>query len=93
MELLAFGRRRQFLEEALNKALNEDFDRRVIPFDVPAAQAAGRIAAARRRVGRTVEVRDVQIAGIAIACDASIATRNIRHFEGLGIPQIDPWSA
>ena len=93
VELLAFGRRRQFLEEALNKALNEDFDRRVIPFDVPAAQAAGRIAAARRRVGRSVEVRDVQIAGIAIAREARIATRNIRHFEGLGIPLIDPWTA
>jgi predicted nucleic acid-binding protein len=93
LELLAFGRRRQLLEEALNKALSEDFDRRVIPFDVPAAQAAGRIGAARRQLGRTIEIRDVQIAGIALARNATIATRNIRHFEGLGIPLIDPWSA
>jgi predicted nucleic acid-binding protein len=93
VELLAFGRRRQLLEEALTKALEEDFDGRVIPFDVEAAQAAGRIGAARRRLGRTVEIRDLQIAGIAIARNAKLATRNIRHFEGLGVELIDPWNA
>ena len=56
-------------------------------------RAAGRIAAARRKIGRSLEIRDVQIAGIALASNASIATRNIRHFEGLGIPLIDPWIA
>jgi hypothetical protein len=34
------GRRRQSLKEALTKALEEDFDGRVIPFGVAAAQAA-----------------------------------------------------
>jgi predicted nucleic acid-binding protein len=81
------------LEEALEKALKEDFEGRVIPFDIPAAQATGRIAAARRQLGRTVEIRDVQIAGIALARKAAIATRNVRHFEGLGLELINPWSA
>lgn len=81
------------LEEALNKALEEDFEGRVIPFDVAAAQAAGRIGAARRQLSRTIEVRDVQIAGIAIARNAKLATRNIRHFEDLGIGLVNPWSA
>jgi len=93
VELLANGRRRQLLEEALTKTLEEDFDGRVIPFDVAAAHAAGRIGAARRRLGRTIEVRDLQIAGIAIARNAKLATRNTRHFEGLGIDLIDPWNA
>jgi predicted nucleic acid-binding protein len=92
VELLAFGRRRQLLEEALEQLLKDDFDGRVIPFDEPAAQAAGRIGAARRQLGRTIEIRDVQIAGIATARKAAVATRNIRHFEGLGIPLIDPWT-
>jgi len=91
IEILAAGRRRRALEEALSQALEEDFDGRVISFDEPAAQAAGRIGAARRRIGRPVEVRDLQIAGIAIARKAKIATRNIRHFEGLGVELIDPW--
>jgi predicted nucleic acid-binding protein len=93
LELLVPSRRRQALEDAFSRALQKAFAGRVIAFDESAAQAAGRIAAARRRVGRSVEVRDVQIAGIALARNAAIATRNIRHFEGLGIPLIDPWSA
>jgi toxin FitB len=93
MEILAFGRRRHLLEEALTKALEEDFDGRVIPFDELAAQAAGRIGAARRLLGRTIEIRDVQIAGIAAVRKATIATRNIRHFEDLGVALINPWSA
>jgi len=92
LELLVTGRRRRFLEEAFAKALEEDFEGRVLPFDQAAADAAGRIAAERSRVGRTVEIRDVQIAGIAAARKATLATRNLRHFEGLGLSLVDPWS-
>ena len=92
LEILAAGRRRRDLEEAFTKALEEDFEGRVVPFDQAAAHAAGRIAAERRRAGRTIEVRDVQIAGIAIARKATLATRNLRHFEGLGLALVDPWS-
>ncbi|HEX3071108.1 MAG TPA: type II toxin-antitoxin system VapC family toxin [Thermoanaerobaculia bacterium] len=93
LDLMALDRRQQTLERAFARALEQAFDGRVVPFDESAAQAAGRIAAARRKIGRSLEIRDVQIAGIALARKASIATRNIRHFEGLGIPLIDPWSA
>jgi predicted nucleic acid-binding protein len=92
LEILASGRRRRLLEEAFGKTLEEDFEGRIVPFDDAAAQAAGQMAADRRRVGRTIEIRDVQIAGIAAARKAAIATRNIRHFEGLGPELIDPWS-
>jgi toxin FitB len=93
LELLATGRRRRSLEDAFSKMIEEDFDGRVVPFDDYAAQAAGRIAAERRRSGRSVEIRDVQIAGIALARKAAIATRNVRHFEGLGPMLINPWAA
>jgi predicted nucleic acid-binding protein len=93
LEILALSRRRQSLEEAFEVALTVAFAGRVVPFDETAAQAAGRIAAMRRKIGRSLEVRDVQIAGIAIARNAKLATRNIRHFEGLGVELIDPWNA
>lgn len=93
IELLASGRRRQVLEEAFGKSLELDLEGRIISFDESAAQAAGRIAAARRKIGRSLEIRDVQIAGIAVARKAKIATRNVRHFEGLGLELINPWSA
>jgi predicted nucleic acid-binding protein len=93
LEILAAGRRRRQLEDAFAKALEEDLEGRVLPFDQTAAQAAGRIAAERRRAGRTVEIRDVQIAGIVNVRKATLATRNTRHFEDCGLVLIDPWSA
>jgi predicted nucleic acid-binding protein len=93
LEILETGRRRRQLEEAFAKALEEDFEGRVLPFDQSAAQAAGRIAAERRRAGRTVEIRDIQIAGIVNIRKATLATRNTRHFEGCGLVLVDPWSA
>lgn len=91
LELLADGRRRGRLEQEFDRLLDEDLDGRVQLFDRAAANAAGTIAAKRQRAGRTVEIRDVQIAGIASARKAILATRNVRHFEGLGIHLVDPW--
>lgn len=91
LEILPAGRRRDQLEESFAKALEEDFENRVLPFDHLAAEAAGRIAAERRQAGRPVEIRDVQIAGIARARRATLATRNIRHFVGCGVPLVNPW--
>lgn len=92
LDLLAAGRRRRQLEEAFAKALAEDFEGRVLDFDKTAAEAAAAIAARERRAGRTIEIRDVQIAGIAMARRATLATRNTRHFTGLGISLVDPWA-
>ena len=93
LEILADGRRRTALEEAFARALEEDFDGRVLPFDQTAAEAAAIIAARQREAGRPIEIRDVQIAGITAARKATLATRNTRHFEGTGITLIDPWAS
>jgi predicted nucleic acid-binding protein len=89
LELLENGRRRSYLEQEFDRLLAEDLDGRVQLFDRVAA--AGTIAASRQRAGSTVEIRDVQIAGVASARKATLATRNMRHFEGLGIRLVDPW--
>jgi hypothetical protein len=93
LELLEPGQRRQQLEQAFDQLLAEDLAGRVQPFDQAAALAAGSIAANQQRSGRSVEVRDVQIAGITAARKATLATRNIRHFEELAVDLVDPWSA
>lgn len=90
--LLDAGSRRRALEQAFDQLLEEELEGRVQAFDERAAVAAGAIAATRRRAGRSVEIRDVQIAGIAAARRASLATRNLRHFEGLGLSVVNPWS-
>lgn len=91
LELLADGRRRRRLEQEFDRLLDDDLDGRIQLFDRAAANAAGTIAAEGQRAGRTAEIRDVQIAGIVCARKATLATRNIRHFEDLGIHLVDPW--
>jgi predicted nucleic acid-binding protein len=92
LERLAVGRRRQQLEDAFDAVLGADLQNRVLDFDVPAANAAGKIAAELQRGGRSTEIRDVQIAGIASSRKATLATRNTRHFEGIKLAIVNPWS-
>jgi len=91
LALLPEGRRRQALEASFEQLLNEDLQNRVLVFDTAAALEAAALAATRRRAGRPVDLRDTQIAGIAVARRASIATRNLRHFQDLAVPVINPW--
>lgn len=92
IELLAQGRKRSALEGAFHLFLTEGLSGRVAAFDVPAARAAAALAAERRKLGRPVDVRDTQIAGIAIARRATIATRSTRRFQDLPTPVVDPWA-
>ena len=93
LHLLPPSRRRQDLERAFDALLTDDLDGRIQSFDTTAAAAAGEIAAERQNTGRTLAIRDVQIAGIAVARRGQLATRNTRHFTDLGVVLIDPWSA
>ena len=93
LALLAPGRRRDRLRDAFDRAIDEILGGRVLPFDRSAAETSAGIAARQRQIGRLIEIRDVQIAGIAAARKATLATRNTRHFESLGIMLIDPWHA
>lgn len=92
IESLAQGRRRRQLEDALDFILRVGFADRILPFDERAAAAAAKIAAKRQRAGRPTELRDTLIAGIVVAQQAQLATRNRRHFDDLGIDLIDPWA-
>ncbi|HXE65314.1 MAG TPA: type II toxin-antitoxin system VapC family toxin [Bryobacteraceae bacterium] len=91
--LLSFGRRREALEAAFERVLNHILENRVLDFDTPAAYAAASLTAQRRRTGRNIEIRDTQIAGIAVARRATLATRNVWDFNDIGAPVINPWDA
>ena len=93
LALLKPGRRRDRLDDAFDRAIDEILGGRVLPFDRSAAEAAAAIAARQWQIGRPVEIHDVQIVGIAAARRATLATRNTRHFESLGITLVDPWCA
>lgn len=93
LALLPAGRRRQALQAAFTRLLNEDLENRVLDFDTAAANEAALLAARRQKAGRPVDIRDTEIAGIALARRATLATRNARHFHDLEIPVVDPWHA
>jgi len=91
--MLPAGKRRAALTTAIEGLLDEDFRDRILPFDRPAARAYATIAAERRAAGRPISQFDCQIAAIARAREATVATRNISDYEGCGIELIDPWTS
>lgn len=93
LALLAPGRRRDRLCDAFAQAIDDILGGRVLPFDRTAAENAAAIAAQQQQIGRSIEIRDVQIAGVTAARKATLATRNTRHFRNLGIALVDPWQA
>jgi toxin FitB len=90
--LLPNGRRRSGLAQSFADFVREDLQGRVLSFDAAAADAAASLAAAYRQRGRQVDIRDIQIAGVAIARKAAVATRNAKHFDDPSIPVVNPWS-
>jgi predicted nucleic acid-binding protein len=92
IQLLPKSRRRVELEQAFTRALSDDLEDRILVFDRAAALKAAHLAAERQRSGRTVDFRDTQIAGIALARNAVIATRNVWHFSDLEVGVVDPWA-
>lgn len=72
-------------------ALFADARDRVLPFDVAAADRYGPIVAGRAARGAPTSVPDGQIAAIAAARTATVATRNVSDFEGCGVPIVNPW--
>jgi predicted nucleic acid-binding protein len=93
LALLPAGRRQQTLQAAFAQLLEQDLENRVLDFDGAAAVEAAALAAERQRACRPVDMRDTQIAGIALARRATLATRNVRHFADLKVPVVDPWTA
>jgi predicted nucleic acid-binding protein len=91
LAVMPLGRRRATDEATFNDILRAELADRILPFDTDAADQAALLMARRRREGRIGEARDTMIAGIAVAQNATLATRNVKHFEDLRIPVVNPW--
>jgi toxin FitB len=92
LQIIAAGKRRSQLLDTFEMVL-EKMGHRIAPFDDDAAIQAADLMATRQRKGRPVELRDTMIAGIVVAHHATLATRDVVHFEDLSVPVVNPWLA
>ncbi|WP_223849823.1 type II toxin-antitoxin system VapC family toxin [Bifidobacterium vespertilionis] len=92
LALVPQGRRRFALSRTINDFI-EQYRDYTIPYDIRAAVHYAAIVAQRREEGHPISVQDGMIAAIARANGASLATRNVKDFEGTGVKLINPWDA
>lgn len=91
LEIMPSGRRFAQRLSSFERILTNVIEDRIVPFDNAAAERAAEIAAQRHRIGRPGELRDTMIAGIVLANHATLATRNVRHFEDIAKHVVNPW--
>ena len=91
INLLPTSAKRRGLEEALLRIRNEGAFGRILWFGPATVDHAADIFVRRRRMGRPVEITDCLIAGHVLEHGATLATRNIRDFDGVGLSLINPW--
>ena len=82
--LLPEGARKRRLGDSVQRFISLYLPR-TLPFDDAAVYAQ------RRAAGRPVTPQDAMIAAIALACDATLATRNVKDFEYTGVKLFNPW--
>ncbi|MEO8713755.1 MAG: type II toxin-antitoxin system VapC family toxin [Acetobacteraceae bacterium] len=89
--VLPAGRRHSELAAAARAMFIDEFDGRVLPFDMDAAAAYAELFTARRKAGRPTATIDLMIAAVARARGASLVTRNVADFQECGLSVINPW--
>lgn len=62
-----------------------------LDFTAAVAERYATVTLARRQAGRPIPILDAQIAAIALHAKASLATRNTKDFEGIGLSLINPY--
>lgn len=85
------GKRKSDLRAVADETLDVDFTDRVLAFDKSAAEHYGNVVSQRDRSGRPISMADALIASICLSYNASLATRNVADFEGVGLELINPW--
>ena len=75
------------------EALLHLYSARIIPVDLRVARHMGRLADLARAKGHDPGVADLAIAATALQHGYTLLTRNLRHFEALGVSTLDPFSA
>ncbi|MBI2565789.1 MAG: PIN domain-containing protein [Candidatus Schekmanbacteria bacterium] len=65
----------------------------VLPVDQSVAELCGMLRAQSDRHGHTVAQADLLIAASALRAGRILVTRNVRHFDGCGVPLLNPFTS
>jgi predicted nucleic acid-binding protein len=97
---LTFGGQRIFVRSGSSKFLERvrqivevEFAGRILPFDLRSTDTYGLVRAKREKAGRPISQIDAMIAAICLVHGATLATRNVRDFEGLDLKLVNPFEA
>lgn len=71
--------------------LRGEYANRMLLLDNAASELAGRLRAVRESRGRPLSIGDAMIAAICIVHGATLATRNVRDFDGLDLKLVNPF--
>jgi predicted nucleic acid-binding protein len=92
IELLPAGANKMRLS-ALIDSIRTQFDACLVAVDDVIARVSGELRAQVELRGGELKPMDALIAASALCRSASLATRNLKHFAGLGIDLVNPWTA
>lgn len=90
LHLLPEGNRRTRLDLNITTLLSR-YAPFVLPVNNEEAVAAAELRAIARKSGMPRHLADCLIAGTAKVHSLTVVTRNLKDFEGLGVPLLNPW--
>ncbi len=93
IDLLPPGKKRDALEQWLDTDLNGWFGNNLLPVTQAISNHWGILAARSQQQGRPLGNIDGLLAATAFEHGLTVATRNTRHFEHLGVMILDPWQS
>lgn len=91
VELMDPGRRRELLTDWLTGELPARFEGRILDIDRRIAETWGVLMARGHKAGLNLGSLDAFFAATAEIYRLTLATRNVQHFERLGISLLNPW--
>ncbi len=93
LTIMPFGARRTQLTQSIGTLVPAWFQGRILPLTQAIAVRWGVLEGQRQQAGRPLNMPDGQIAATALEHGLTVATRNVKDFEHLGVAILNPWDA
>ena len=93
VEIMPKGKRRDAIDYQTHRVIEHEYEGRVLSFTTQCAFIFAPLAARLIGSGINIGQNDMMIAAIALQHDATIATRNTKHFDHCGARTVNPFVA